>query len=438
MRKTLSVLVGHAVYSLSCTAFAGPAPLVPAELITLVTQLIRAEPEVRPTSERLFVQPVNKTEPCKLPTSRDQMDRPNFRAFWDGACKDGYAHGFGRDIATSDTHHLEEITVHNFSQDGHEPDQQVSVGYDLVNYWVFYGKKDAQRMVGVREQITDDPYAFQVAMVTGSATPDGRLMGQQWSPLSPVPRLVFGTRSVGYLADDFSNYPGAVKTVIRRIDPGSGKENGFRLTGFKNGSWTYQAVSDSVVTGTVQLPREYLQHVSSLLDSAIQQRSAGEAAGREGKALERQYLAKFCSSPYEIPKLDNALAKRICNWRDAFSAKYDNQLKKVQAQLAALEAKVAEQERAAQQSARGSTASGTREPDRQADSSGVNEISNALRAFSQSMQEASRGFANVPLPQNTPSFGVQNNSNTRNYLINGSNGLQRRTCTGSGAMQVCF
>jgi hypothetical protein len=72
----------------------------------------------RPTH---FVQPANKKENCKLPTTQDQIDRRNFRAYWDGQCKDGYAFGLGRDIAISDTHHTEEITIHNGTGDNIVP-----------------------------------------------------------------------------------------------------------------------------------------------------------------------------------------------------------------------------------------------------------------------------------------------------------------------------
>ncbi len=47
--------------------------------------------------ENLYVQPLNKNEPCKLPTSKDQLERQKFRAYWDGQCKNGYAYGLGRD-----------------------------------------------------------------------------------------------------------------------------------------------------------------------------------------------------------------------------------------------------------------------------------------------------------------------------------------------------
>lgn len=77
--------------------------------------------------EKLYIQPLNKNEPCKLPTSKVQLERKNIRAYWDGQCKNGYAYGLGRDIAISDTHHVEEITIHDGNGDNFRGQLQWSV-----------------------------------------------------------------------------------------------------------------------------------------------------------------------------------------------------------------------------------------------------------------------------------------------------------------------
>jgi len=60
-----------------------------------------------------YTQPVNKKEDCKLSTSQDQLERKNFSAYWDGECKNGFAFGLGRNIAISDTHHYDKITIYD-------------------------------------------------------------------------------------------------------------------------------------------------------------------------------------------------------------------------------------------------------------------------------------------------------------------------------------
>lgn len=43
------------------------------------------------TSETIYNQPVNKNEGCKLPITAEQLQRRNFKQYWDGECKNGYA-----------------------------------------------------------------------------------------------------------------------------------------------------------------------------------------------------------------------------------------------------------------------------------------------------------------------------------------------------------
>ena len=85
--------------------------------------------------EAIYIQPINKSEACKLPTSKDQIERPNFRPYWDGECRNGFAFGLGRDIAISDTSHTEEITIHNGTGMNWSGPK---VQYDYVNDGVAY------------------------------------------------------------------------------------------------------------------------------------------------------------------------------------------------------------------------------------------------------------------------------------------------------------
>jgi len=86
--------------------------------------------------EVIYNQPVNKKEDCKLPTTTNQLQRRNFKQYWDGGCRNGYAYGLGRDISVSDTHHLEEITIYNGLG---ETSNRTVVAYDFIDNKVFYG-----------------------------------------------------------------------------------------------------------------------------------------------------------------------------------------------------------------------------------------------------------------------------------------------------------
>ncbi|CAM4056192.1 hypothetical protein [Campylobacter armoricus] len=44
-----------------------------------------------------MVQVKNKKEKCLILTSKDTKDE-SYEIYWDGLCKNGYAHGLGREI----------------------------------------------------------------------------------------------------------------------------------------------------------------------------------------------------------------------------------------------------------------------------------------------------------------------------------------------------
>ena len=68
----------------------GPRKVSMSEAVAPANSIPHAiKNEIAQSPEKLYTQPANKTTPCKLPTSKDQLQRKNFRAYWDGDCKDG-------------------------------------------------------------------------------------------------------------------------------------------------------------------------------------------------------------------------------------------------------------------------------------------------------------------------------------------------------------
>ena len=55
-----------------------------------------------PDRQSYYFQPKNKKEPCKVYMAYDSQKDESSKLFWDGQCKNGYAHGMGRLIPRSD------------------------------------------------------------------------------------------------------------------------------------------------------------------------------------------------------------------------------------------------------------------------------------------------------------------------------------------------
>ena len=151
-------------------------------------------------SESLYTQPVNKSVPCKVVTSQDQLDRKNFRAYWDGECKDGFVYGLGRDIAISDTHHVEEIAIYGDNGKIQGP----AVQYNFVNQGVAYYSIDNNRLKqGFVEQIINNEREFNIQY--SSFVDSGNASYQStWSPFSPDFILEKYSKNVRYIFSGLS------------------------------------------------------------------------------------------------------------------------------------------------------------------------------------------------------------------------------------------
>ena len=138
-----------------------------------------ARPELEVIDTHLYTQPLNKSVPCKLPTSQGQLDRNNFRAYWDGDCKGGFAYGLGRDIAISDTHHVEEITIY---EDNGKASS--AVHYDFVEQFVGYSSDeyDGSQIRLVEQYINNEGEDFNIMYRQGESLKNGNSYRTVWSP----------------------------------------------------------------------------------------------------------------------------------------------------------------------------------------------------------------------------------------------------------------
>lgn len=300
-----------------------------------------------PEPEKVYAQPANKKEPCKLPSSKAQLDRKNFRAYWDGDCKNGYAYGLGRDIAISDTHHVEEITIHNGTGDSFgQPTRLI----DFVNNTSRYGAYGQTQgdVSGIYESITNDLSGFSVQHQTGRFTKDSASAIQN-SPFYPQAVTVNARHGQPtYRFTDLSAIPATSDTpnfVVETVDPTTGKPGGFRMGRFRNGVVRHQKFNavgnpDELVI----LPQEYVNLLLTKLADAQSNINKANASVQPAQQMEREYLHMACADGYTIagvPSKDVAMTKQFCTWRDQWKepyamaqAKYEKQMEQARQQVA--------------------------------------------------------------------------------------------------------
>ena len=321
--KFLSLVILTSMAIAGCAS--GPPKVSMPEAMKYENQIIAAlaNQPVAPQAEKLYTQPMNQTEPCKLPTSQDQLDRRNFRAYWDGDCKDGFAFGLGRDIAISDTHHVEEITVLNhFSPEIEQP----SATYDFINNTSVYGSYVVATgtTYQYRQQIVRNPDdLISVKTTTGEVGKAGAAVMLS-SLFEPQKNTVNArTGAPAYVFEDYSAVPAtsdqaAFAVTVRDVT--SNQAVGYRIVRYRNGIVQHQGPA-----GLVQLPQEYVDHLLGKLAEANTAISKASAASSRAQQMEREYLFAACKSNYSIegvPAKDIPVTREICTWREQWKEPY--------------------------------------------------------------------------------------------------------------------
>ena len=353
MKLTPILGITAVMFTLSaCTT--GPRKVSMAEAMASENKIIsalRSQP-APPQPEKLYTQPINKTEPCKLPTSKDQLERRNFRAYWDGDCKEGYAYGLGRDIALSDTHHVEEISIY---RDGGSLIGSPSLFIDYVQDNSRYGVygSDSSMFSGSWERITYNGAKFFIEYRTGMTDGKGNVQYLDSSPFSPLKVIVNQShRGVAYVLQDFSALPATsyeAQMALFVEDPATEKPTGFRIVRFRSGVVEHQklAADGQSVVELVQLPEEYIAQLQERIGEAQAtiQKAMSDAA--KAQQMEREYLHMACAPNYSIkgvPAQDMETARQICTWRDQWKepyaraeAKYKQEMEQKQREVAQAE-----------------------------------------------------------------------------------------------------
>lgn len=382
---------------------------------------------VQPKSE-IFVQPLNKKEACKLPTTQDQIVRANFRTYWDGACKDGYAFGLGRDIATSDTHHVEEITIHNGTGDNNG---SPSVFYDFVNTTVEYrtpsGKFPASSWIN--EEIKNGAGGFHVSFTTGITDEFGNNSVAINSPLNPTRVLINDRRNVIYKFTDNSGVhaadPSVVSFAAETIDPKTKLAGGVVIVRHANGQVRHLKLTGASPEAVI-LPVEYVNGLNGKLKSTQDALTTAQSNIERARQIEREYLYLACNGKHVIDGLDSQVATKICNWRSQFKDPYEKSLAKYTSDMEALKRKAesANQQRVAQQQ----LDLQQRRLQQQQSQIEVQQLNNALTQFGQQMQNTGQQMLSSVMSQPAPQV---------NFAPFNSSGSNQIRCINTGPVTNC-
>jgi F0F1-type ATP synthase membrane subunit b/b' len=270
-------------------------------------------------STPLYTQPVNKSEPCKLGTSQDQLDRNNFRAYWDGQCKDGFAYGLGRDIAISDTHHVEQITI--YGDNGKIINSPV-VTYDFVHNEVnysFVGNKSSIE-TSYNETISNEQGTFNVEYSLIKVIDVNDEIAIFWSQFGVIKYFINRKNNVDYrITKNETPYNNTEPIYIfETLDSKSNTRGGFAAAQFANGQIRHFKVDNNDQLEQVILPEEYISLMGMKYKKIENIQAEASEDIEKAKRMEKEYLYLACNSKHEIQGLKKEVSDKICTWRDQF------------------------------------------------------------------------------------------------------------------------
>ena len=292
------------------------------EAFSAIRALAKEKSQSLPGREGLYTQPANKSVPCKLSTTQDQLDRNNFRAYWDGECKDGFAYGLGRDISISDTHHVEEITIYG---DNGKTLNSPSVFYDFVHQFVGYKLEEdgGSRTYRFEEHITNKGANFNFEYRLGEFVKNGNSYLVQWNPfaMSHIRASIIENVVYEYETSIIKPINTRVPLVhFQTIDNKTGSPIGFKITKYANGQVRHVKVDNGE---EVTLPDEYLSMVHKNFQEISESNSRVEKKVKAVKMMEKEYLYRACNGKYEISGLEKKFSNRICTWRNQFKEPFE-------------------------------------------------------------------------------------------------------------------
>lgn len=265
-----------------------------------------------PKANVKWVQPHNKKQPCKVYVGYGQEDPTqdeSFKLYWDGQCKNGYAHGLGREFNMADLTNMWQIAIYRKGQPKnyavmndilHEVTLEGEYNYDESNYQV-------RRYINNKNN--DISVSYNIGRF-GEKEPDTII---QTSP--------FWNNSMRYLKayPNFRyEYADLTKNDEAKLDFGfwiynkDNVKNGWSIEKPKNQNIIYAEYVNNQGT-KIDLPQEYIDKGNKIIDEIKSDYDKALNAQSQAQLIKKQYLRKICKNSVKVKFMDNEDYKEVCN-----------------------------------------------------------------------------------------------------------------------------
>ncbi|WP_194091517.1 hypothetical protein [Vibrio hibernica] len=275
-----------------------------------------------------WVQPANKKPPCKVYVGVSKGDDrtldPNYKIYWDGDCKNGYANGLGREFERATVLNMEALAIYK----GKEEEPEYFIQTDQLDNKTQEG--DISNGYFVETTINEDNFNFDINYqygFFGSKEIQYRLITMK-SPFNDNILQYKQYPNFSYVLYDMSNNE-FEQNKYNFFMNYKGKANGFGFSTPKSGATASGEMSNGSMVRRVQLPNSYFLKIGSVQSEINDAGVKALNAQKYALKVKKQYMNRICKESKSVDFMDDKEYKNICNDSSEIKIKIDEKLAQI-------------------------------------------------------------------------------------------------------------
>ena len=259
-----------------------------------------------------WVQPANKKLPCKvyvgISKTEDRTLDENYKIYWDGDCKNGYANGLGREFERGTVLNMEALAIYQGKQK--EPQYFVQT-YHLDNKTQ---EGDISNRYFVETTINEDNFNFDINYKYGffGSTKNPYHLITTNSPFSDNSVYYKQYPNFAYVLYDMSNNEFEKRRYQFNMLH-NGKANGFVFSTPKAGATASGEATNGAIVRRVILPNSYFTKISQISNEVKEAGQKAINAQKHALKVKKQYMNRICKKSVSVNFINNNEYKKICN-----------------------------------------------------------------------------------------------------------------------------
>ena len=259
-----------------------------------------------------WMQARNKKEACKVyleyRNDNDSSLDDDYKIFWDGKCKNGYAYGLGREFVLDDSGIISEsLAIYKklalkptYYIESH-PLQNTTIEGDINNHYT------------VQTTTVNDDYNFNISYIYGYLGFDNKPnLINTGSPFSDSISYMKQYPNFGHRIDDTINDEFSSNRYTANMYKSNGQMHGFWFSVRKNGAVISGESTNGKTMSRLLLPKSYFDKIGLIINEIKQAGTKALKAQEQALLIKKKYKRKICKPSVKVTFMDNYEYKSIC------------------------------------------------------------------------------------------------------------------------------